>query len=51
VQQIAEWLEKLGMSEYAQRFVDSDIDIEVLGELTDADFDRLGVSIGTAENC
>jgi hypothetical protein len=46
VQQIAEWLEKLGMSEYAQRFVDSDIDIEVLGELTDADFDRLGVSIG-----
>jgi class 3 adenylate cyclase/predicted ATPase len=40
------WLEKLGMSEYADRFAENDIDIEVLGELTDADFDRLGVSIG-----
>jgi hypothetical protein len=39
-------LENLGMSEYAERFVKNDIDIEVLGELTDADFDRLGVSIG-----
>ena len=46
MQQIAEWLEKLGMSEYAQRFAENDIDIEVLGELTDTDFDRLGVSIG-----
>jgi len=34
------------MSEYAQRFAANDIDIEVLGELTDTDFDRLGVSIG-----
>jgi hypothetical protein len=46
VQQIADWLEKLGMSEYAQRFAENDIDIEVLGELTDTDFDRLNVSIG-----
>jgi hypothetical protein len=46
MQQIAEWLEKLGMSEYAQRFAQNDIDIEVLSELTDSDFDRLGVSIG-----
>ena len=46
MQQIAEWLEKLGMSEYAQRFAENDIDVEVLGELTDKDFDRLGVSIG-----
>jgi hypothetical protein len=45
-QQIAEWLEQLGMSEYAQRFTENDIDLEVVGELTDADFDRLGVSIG-----
>ena len=41
MQQIAEWLEKLGMSEYAERFASNDIDIDVLGELTDADFDRL----------
>jgi class 3 adenylate cyclase len=46
MQQIADWLEKLGMSEYAQRFAENDVDIEVLGDLTDADFDRLGVSIG-----
>jgi class 3 adenylate cyclase len=46
MQQIADWLEKLGMSEYAQRFAENDIDVEVLNELTDNDFDRLGVSIG-----
>src|SRR5262249_20549565 len=46
MQQIADWLEKLGMSEYAQRFAENDIDFEVLSELTDTDFDRLGVSIG-----
>jgi hypothetical protein len=34
------------MSEYAGRFAENDIDVEVLGELTDTDFDRLGVSIG-----
>ena len=45
-QQIAERLENLGMSEYAQRFADNDIDIDVLNELTDQDFDRLGVSLG-----
>ena len=46
MQQIAEWLETLGMSEYAERFAESDIDIDVLSELTDHDFDRLGVSLG-----
>ena len=44
--EISDWLEKLGMSEYAERFAENDIDIEVLGELTDTDFDRLGVSLG-----
>ena len=46
MQEIAHWLQKLGMSEYAQRFADNDIDIDVLNELTDQDFDRLGVSLG-----
>jgi SAM domain (Sterile alpha motif) len=44
MQQFAGWLAKLGMSEYALRFAESDID--VLSELTDQDFDRLGVSLG-----
>jgi hypothetical protein len=40
MQQIADWLERLGLSEYAQRFAENDIDVEVLSELTDNDFDR-----------
>jgi hypothetical protein len=46
MQQIADWLQKLGLGQYAQRFAESDIEIDVLGELTDQDFDRLGVSLG-----
>ena len=46
MQQIADWLEKLGMSEYAERFAESDIDISVLRDLTDQDLKELGVSLG-----
>ena len=46
MQQIADWLEKLGMSEYAQRFAESDIDTSVLPDLTDQDLKELGVSLG-----
>jgi class 3 adenylate cyclase len=44
MQQIADWLEKLGMSEYAQRFAENDIDFEILGELTDQDLEKIGVA-------
>jgi hypothetical protein len=37
MQQIAHWLEKLGMSEYVECFAKSDIDISVLRDLTDQD--------------
>jgi SAM domain (Sterile alpha motif) len=30
MQQIADWLESLGMSEYADRFAESGIDVSVL---------------------
>ena len=43
---IADWLEKLGMSEYAQRFAENDIDIAVLPDLTDQDLKDLGLSLG-----
>jgi class 3 adenylate cyclase len=43
---IAEWLASLGMAEYTERFAKDHIDLDVLGELTDQDFDRLGVSVG-----
>ena len=46
MQQIADWLEKLGMSDYAERFAESDIDTSVLRDLTDQDLKELGVSLG-----
>src|SRR4029077_2240920 len=46
VQQIADWLEKLGMSEYAQRFAENDIDTSVLPHLTDENLKELGLSLG-----
>ena len=46
MQQIADWLEKLGMSEYAQRFAENEIDVSVLRYLTDQDLKKIGVSLG-----
>src|SRR3954452_21443706 len=46
MQQIADWLEKLGMSEYVQRFAENRIDFSVLRELTDQDLRELGVLLG-----
>jgi class 3 adenylate cyclase len=46
MQQIADWLKQLGMSEYAERFVESDVDTSVLRDLTDQDLKELGVSLG-----
>ena len=46
MQQIADWLEKLGMAEYAERFAENDIDMAVLPDLTDQHLKDLGVSLG-----
>jgi class 3 adenylate cyclase len=46
MQQIADWLEKLGLGQYAQRFAENDIDFSVLRHLTDADLEKIGVSLG-----
>jgi class 3 adenylate cyclase/predicted ATPase len=46
MQQIAEWLKKLGMSEYAERFAENRIDLAVLQDLTDQDLKDLGVVLG-----
>jgi class 3 adenylate cyclase len=46
MQQIAEWLEKLGMSEYAERFAENKIDVSVLHHLTDQDLKDIGVALG-----
>ncbi|MDN4999650.1 adenylate/guanylate cyclase domain-containing protein [Bradyrhizobium sp. GCM10027634] len=44
--QIAEWLGKLGLGQYAERFAQNGIDVDVLPELMDEDFDKLGVLLG-----
>jgi len=44
--QIADWLEKLGISEYTQRFAENDIDTSVLPHLSDQDLKELGISLG-----
>ena len=46
MQQIADWLEKLGMSEYAERFAENKIDVSVLRHLTDQDLRDIGVPLG-----
>ena len=46
MQRIAEWLETLGLSEYARCFAENDIDTSVLRHLTDQDLKELGVSLG-----
>jgi class 3 adenylate cyclase/predicted ATPase len=46
MQQIANWLEELGMSEYAQPFAENGIDFSVLRHLTDQDLKDIGVLLG-----
>jgi hypothetical protein len=46
VQQIADWLEKLGMSEYTQRFAENGITVAALRHLTDQDLKDIGVLLG-----
>ena len=46
MQQIADWLQKLGLGQYGQRFAENDIDVSVLLYLTDVDLEKMGVSLG-----
>jgi class 3 adenylate cyclase/tetratricopeptide (TPR) repeat protein len=44
MQQIAEWLEKFGLRQYAQRFAENDIDFDILSDLSDQDLEEIGVT-------
>jgi class 3 adenylate cyclase/predicted ATPase len=44
MQQVADWLEKLDLGQYAQRFAENDISFTLLPDLTDQDLKELGVS-------
>ena len=46
MQQIADWLKTLGMSEYAALFAENRIDFSILRDLTDQDLKDLGVVLG-----
>ena len=46
MQQIADWLQKLGLGQYAQRFAENEIDVSVLPHLTDQDLKDIGVPLG-----
>jgi SAM domain (Sterile alpha motif) len=49
MQQIAEWLEKLGLAEYAQRFAENGIDASVLPDLTEQDLKEISATV--AKSC
>jgi SAM domain (Sterile alpha motif) len=46
MQQIADWLKELGLSEYAERFAENGIDVSVLPHLSDQDLKDPGVLLG-----
>ena len=46
MQQIAEWLDELGLSEHTERFVENKIDVAVLSLLTDEDLKEIGIPLG-----
>ena len=46
MRQIADWLKKLGMSEYVQRFAENRIDVSVLPDLTEQHLKDLGIALG-----
>ncbi len=41
---VADWLQKLGLGQYAQSFAENDIDFFVLADLTDQDLEKIGVT-------
>src|SRR5215469_11986753 len=45
-QNLAEWLGKLGLGQYAQTFADNHVDYSLLPYLTDDDLKNLGLSLG-----
>ena len=44
MQQVSEWLEKLGLGHYAQRFAENDVSFVILPDLTDQDLEKIGIA-------
>ena len=43
---LAQWLERLGLAQYTRLFAENDIDLDVLPHLTDDELRELGVTLG-----
>jgi hypothetical protein len=43
---LAEWLGRHGLEQYAQTFAENNIDYSVLPDLTESDLQKLGISLG-----
>src|SRR4029079_9429520 len=44
--ELAKWLDRYGLGEYAQTFAENHIDFSVLPDLTENDLEKLGVLLG-----
>jgi class 3 adenylate cyclase len=44
MQQVADWLQKLALGQYAQRFAENDISFSILPDLTDQHLEKIGVA-------
>ncbi|MDI4235431.1 SAM domain-containing protein [Bradyrhizobium sp. Arg237L] len=44
MQQIPNWLQKLGLGQYAQRLAENDITFDILPDLIDQDLEKIGVA-------
>jgi class 3 adenylate cyclase len=44
MQQVADWLEKLDLGQYAERFAENDISFVILPDLTDQDLEKIGIA-------
>jgi SAM domain (Sterile alpha motif) len=45
MQQVIDWLEKLGISEYAQHFANNEIDLSIVDYVTDQDLKDSGIAL------
>ncbi len=43
---ITQWLEGLGLGQYAQAFAENQIDFDILSDLTEANLEKLGIPLG-----
>jgi SAM domain (Sterile alpha motif) len=43
---VGEWLRGLGLGQYGQKFRENKIEADVLADLTDGDFEKLGIPLG-----